>query len=507
MNDDGTISFGDIENHFSGGAKRASAPSSKASVSPEQKTKDAEALNIWRTELTTAQTDREAAKQELDNPDPKKAAAAKAKLERLEGDVLSLSREISRVTGEPIDKVVGAPAPAASNPGEIKIGDIKDVFVTPPASVDSSGTVAKLGAAAGAAYGALRNSPDTGVIIRRMENMYGLPPGSLTDVFSTQKPAGPISTREAANAVAQRAAVAPPVQAAPPVPAAPVVSPLPTNNRIGPGQGASAIFNYAIEHGLSPIQAAQAVDNTKQPGGVHDLLQQAREGTLKAQSMFPAGTTTLPEAPSIQVPRVTQSSPRFDLNSSYQRLKHFPANTNPVAGLGNPALLPQTPAPAGAIPTTPQAAAPQPAAAPQSSLGDTLETAANRARMAQRGVQVGQGALGGMATLWQAYQMMKEKAKGIAPTWEEYLSLAGGPAMTYGGKLLGPAGTVAQLPYAYKKFMEENPSGQADLGQYLPESMRTLNTNRAPNTSRALDPRYDQLREALTQQNVLVPAF
>jgi hypothetical protein len=93
--------------------------------------------------------------------------------------------------------------------------------------------------------------------------------------------------------------------------------------------------------------------------------------------------------------------------------------------------------------------------------------------MAQRGVQIGQGALGGMATLWQAYQMMKEKARGIAPTWEEYLSLAGGPAMTYGGKLLGPAGTVAQLPYAYKKFMEENPSGQADLGQYLPESMRT----------------------------------
>jgi hypothetical protein len=483
MNDDGTISFGDIENHFSGNAKRAPALSSKASVSPEQKAKDAEALTILQKELATAQADREAAKQDLTNPDPKKATKAQAQLERLEGDVLSLSREISRVTGEPADKIASAPAPVASSPGEINAGDIKDVFVTPPSQGDSSGTVAKLGAAAGAAYGALRNSPDTGVVIRRMENMYGLPPGSLTDVFTTQRPSGPISTREAAQAVAQRAAATTPpvqtVQIAPPVQAAPVESPLPTaNNRIGPGQGASAIFNYAIEHGLSPIQAAQAVDNTKQTGGVHDLLQQSREGALKARSMFPAGTTTLPEAPSIQVPSITQSSPRFDIDSSYQRLKHFPANVKPVAALSNPALLPQVPVPAapvGAIPTAaaaPQAAAPQPAAAPQSPLGDTLETAANRARMAQRGVQIGQGALGGMATLWQAYQMMKEKARGIAPTWEEYLSLAGGPAMTYGGKFLGPVGTVAQLPYAYKKFMEENPSGQVDLGQYLPESMR-----------------------------------
>jgi hypothetical protein len=48
------------------------------------------------------------------------------------------------------------------------------------------------------------------------------------------------------------------------------------NGRRPPGRGAG-LFNYGIDAGLTDIEAARALDMTKQEGGAHDLLTQRRE--------------------------------------------------------------------------------------------------------------------------------------------------------------------------------------------------------------------------------------
>lgn len=103
------------------------------------------------------------------------------------------------------------------------------------------------------------------------------------------------------------------------------------------------------------------------------------------------------------------------------------------------------------------------------SIGDTTQQAKRAGLMSGIG-KIAAGTLGGGLTALQAYEMAKNALQDKMPTWEEYASLAGGPAMTFGGKYLGPLGAAAQLPYLIKKFQEENPNG-VNPGQYLPPSM------------------------------------
>jgi hypothetical protein len=53
------------------------------------------------------------------------------------------------------------------------------------------------------------------------------------------------------------------------------------------GQTGTMPYNYAKAAGLTDIEAGQALDMTKQTGGVHDLTSQRREGLNKIQTMFP----------------------------------------------------------------------------------------------------------------------------------------------------------------------------------------------------------------------------
>lgn len=56
---------------------------------------------------------------------------------------------------------------------------------------------------------------------------------------------------------------------------------------VRPPLGGSAVQNYAKAFGLSDIEAARALDMTKQTGGVHDLSTQRRLGLQKVEELFP----------------------------------------------------------------------------------------------------------------------------------------------------------------------------------------------------------------------------
>jgi hypothetical protein len=58
------------------------------------------------------------------------------------------------------------------------------------------------------------------------------------------------------------------------------------NGRRPPGRGAG-LFNYGIDAGLTDIEAARALDMTKQEGGAHDLLTQRREAMNQVRRVAP----------------------------------------------------------------------------------------------------------------------------------------------------------------------------------------------------------------------------
>jgi hypothetical protein len=64
--------------------------------------------------------------------------------------------------------------------------------------------------------------------------------------------------------------------------------------------------------------------------------------------------------------------------------------------------------------------------------------------------KVGAGFMGGAATGAQLAEIGKHALQGEMPTKEELMSALGGLGMTFGGKKLGAAGAIAQLPYVVK---------------------------------------------------------
>ena|GEM_PF-6968052 len=60
--------------------------------------------------------------------------------------------------------------------------------------------------------------------------------------------------------------------------------------RLAAEETGSMPYNYAKSAGLTDIEAAQALDMTKNEGGVHDLTSKRREGTNKVKSLFPGET-------------------------------------------------------------------------------------------------------------------------------------------------------------------------------------------------------------------------
>jgi hypothetical protein len=61
----------------------------------------------------------------------------------------------------------------------------------------------------------------------------------------------------------------------------------PASGRPQPPLGGTAVQNYGRAFGLGEIEAGRAADMTKQPGGVHDLTTQRRQGLQRVQDLFP----------------------------------------------------------------------------------------------------------------------------------------------------------------------------------------------------------------------------
>jgi hypothetical protein len=57
--------------------------------------------------------------------------------------------------------------------------------------------------------------------------------------------------------------------------------------RMAAGQTGNMVYNYGKAAGLTDIEAARALDMTRQSGGVHDLSTVRREGTQRVQNLFP----------------------------------------------------------------------------------------------------------------------------------------------------------------------------------------------------------------------------
>ena len=76
-----------------------------------------------------------------------------------------------------------------------------------------------------------------------------------------------------------------PVATGPNVPVGPADA-----GRMAPGQTGQMVYNYGKSAGLTDIEAARALDMTKQTGGVHDLTTLRREGTQQVRSLFPNET-------------------------------------------------------------------------------------------------------------------------------------------------------------------------------------------------------------------------
>jgi len=70
----------------------------------------------------------------------------------------------------------------------------------------------------------------------------------------------------------------------------PIPSGGPDGGRLPTGQTGTMPYNYAKAAGLTDIEAARALDMTKQTGGVHDLTSQRREALNRIQSSFPSET-------------------------------------------------------------------------------------------------------------------------------------------------------------------------------------------------------------------------
>jgi len=80
--------------------------------------------------------------------------------------------------------------------------------------------------------------------------------------------------------------------------------------RMGAGQTGNAPYNYAKAHGLTDIEAAQALDTTKQEGGVHDLTTKRREANMEINKKFPNQFVENPNYGGILTPTNTGGGPR-----------------------------------------------------------------------------------------------------------------------------------------------------------------------------------------------------
>ena len=225
--------------------------------------------------------------------------------------------------------------------------------------------------------------------------------GLLADYMRSQ-----IAARQAPPAVAP---VAPP-QVGPSsviaTPQAPIPSDGPDGGRMPKGQTGSMVYNYGKAAYLTDIEAARALDNTKNRGGVHDLTTQRREAINRITDLFPGDRyVENPRFSGVLTPDSSMSrSPRQSFTVQAP-LRDVPPGT--IFG-------PAAPPPEGTLRQLPRQL-PVPTTPPPLSLLD--EAIAKLGNIAKGGLRVISsapvaGGLGGYGAVMSAEDVMERRRRG-----------------------------------------------------------------------------------------------
>ena len=476
-----------------GGKTAPSKPVAARVVPADQKEKNQETLTILEKKLAETLTKIES--------DTAKATSTKDldfrkeltdRIERAKEDIPGLKREIARAGGTP------APADAASAPTDAASASgaapgfaiypklLQDSYPggdkTEP-SLSNAQIAAGTGAVAGAIYGARKplNTADNSLAARLMEKRHGLPAGSLAAFEGALTPSMPTPTE--ASLIAARTITPPPpaLNLASASGAAPIAeNPLSAMEK----WAASQVGKESV---LPSNVIGQATSNyANDPSGAPQIIQREAANTRLARQLVPSSSMQT-SAGGIPYVVGTGGGARTqpDVWRRERAIGPVPwSGSVPPLPLGNMGDERPGTAPAPAVPAAP-AAPVEPTPPQQPTIEETaakIRAASARAHALQRGSNIAVRGLFGAPLAAQAYGMATQDEP---IDWQQWLSLGGGALGTFGPltskipgiasrlPVAGPLGALAQVPYAYQEFMKENPTGDVDLGKYLPPSMRT----------------------------------
>lgn len=417
----------------SGAKAHAAAPR------PEQKVKDDEATSIIQSEFRKAQKALEDARKEPTPSDPTKAAELQAKIERHAADIGSLGRELERLGAKPAEA-------AASTAGEpysgLFISDSKPESKDTGLGLGPEHAAAALGGLGGALYGKPADLSNTGTSAKMMERMYGLPPGSLAELYQAKNPSAPVTDAQAARQVAERLTPAPVMPEAPVPPAAAPVEPPSAMEKWAASQvGEESVLPKAV--------IGQATSNyANDPTGAPRIIQENAAKTRLARRLVPPSSMQVSPGgiPYAVDPREQQALIRAQIEA--QRQAAIEAGLNAPVG----------PRPSAAAPAEPQS----PLEQMRAKLAANIQRAGGMANIAQRGANLGLNVFGGVMGGYQgAKGLMNMAEQGVnANNALETTGGLGALAATRRPNIGFPVAGAATLGQAGKSMYEQGPTAE-----------------------------------------------
>ena len=420
---------------ISEGKTSAGAKPSASVPRPEQKAKDDEAVPILQTELAKAQKALEEAKKEPAPSDPTKAAELQAKIERHAADVGSLTRELTAKGAKP--------AETTSEPySGLFISDAKSKAEDKGLGLGPEHAAAALGGLGGALYGNAADLSNTGTSAKMMERMYGLPPGSLAELYQAKNPSAPVTDAQAARQVAERLTPAPVAPEAPVPPAAASVEPPSAMEKWAASQvGEESVLPKAV--------IGQATSNyANDPTGAPRIIQENAAKTRLARRLVPPSSMQVSPGgiPYSVDPREQQALIRAQIEA--QRQAALDAALNEPVG----------PRPSAAAPAEPQS----PLEQMRAKLAANIQRAGGMANIAQRGANLGLNVFGGVMGGYQGVKgLMNMAEQGATPS--NVLETTGGLgalAATRRPNIGFPVAGAATLGQAGKSMYEQGPTAE-----------------------------------------------
>jgi hypothetical protein len=208
--------------------------------------------------------------------------------------------------------------------------------------------------------------------------------------------------------------------------------------------------NYGTAAGLSPIEAARALDNTKQTGGVHDLLSQRRDALNKIASMG-GGFVENPNFSGLMT--AEQSAGRGPRESFVQKPAVSPSPDLPS---GRPAGLAQLPPvqPVSAAPPIP----PQPGALSQAA------SAVKQGAGAVLRSPLASGALGGLSIAEGVQEADRQiQAKDTTGAGIAAAGVGGGAMQIFGGPRAKAIGALISAASPLTLYLRNNLRNQTPM--------------------------------------------